>query len=259
MKQILILATLFTFFAGPSNAQIEMTIGDGLIDGERVEPYSSSWRQCTLQDGEWLDMGTITEELVVIGPVIRHRQIGHQSGGIRVQSDTYFERSTFAPLRMETEASRDGERVMYSVRQLTETGYTGVEVRGDVRKELAGIISSVMLPGSLLGLPLATMAYHEEPVTFLASMAAFDGTYEISAQWVGTETMLVDSEEIAAWMIDVEWRHRESGDVYPPGPDGSGGRYWVVSEPPPGVPYVPRYQTDTYAVEFVTDTCPASD
>ena len=259
MKQTLIPAALLAFVAGPSNAQIEMTIGDGRIDGERIQPYSSSWTQCALQDGDWLDMGTVTEELVVIGPVVRHRQTGHQPGGVRVRSDTYFERATFAPLRMETEAVRDGEQLMHNVRQLTETGYTGTEVRGDVRKQLAGIISSAMLPGALLGLPLAAMDYQEEPVTFLASMVAFDGTYDVSARWAGTETMLVDGNEIETWTIDVEWRHRESGDVYPPGPDGSGGRYWVIPEPPPGVPYVPRYKTDTYAVEFVTDTCPAND
>ena len=43
------------------------------------------------------------------------------------------------------------------------------------------------------------------------------------------------------------------------GPDASGGRYWVVPEPPDGFPYVPRYKTDTYAVEFVRNTCPAAE
>jgi len=56
--------------------------------------------------------------------------------------------------------------------------------------------------------------------------------------------------------VDVEWHHRESGDVYLPGPDASGGRYWIVTEPPAGFPYVPRYKTDTYAVEFVGGFCP---
>ncbi len=39
--------------------------------------------------------------------------------------------------------------------------------------------------------------------------------------------------------------------VYPPGPDGSGGRYWVLSEKTAELPHVIRYKTDTYAVEFL--------
>ena len=258
MKNLSIPMALTVMTAAPVHAQIEMTIGDGLIDGSRIEPFSLSWQQCVLQDGEWQDMGTVAEELVVIGSVIRHRQTGGRPDGVRTQSDTFLERSTFAPLRIETEARRDGERLVYAVRELTELGYTGEEVRSDERRALSGAITSSMLHGAAMGLPLAAMAYQEEPVSFLASMVAFDGTYEVTATWVGTETMVSNGVEFDAWMIDVAWLHLESGDVYAPGPDGSGGRYWVVSEPPAGVPYVPRYQTETYAVEFVEGVCPTS-
>ena len=53
-----------------------------------------------------------------------------------------------------------------------------------------------------------------------------------------------------------KWHHRETGDIYPPGPDATGGRYWVVPDPPPGIPYVLRYKTDAYAVEFEREYCP---
>ncbi len=258
MKNLSIPMALTVMVAGPVNAQIEMTIGDGLIDGSRIKPYALSWRQCVLQDGTWQDMGTVGEEVVVIASVIRHRQTGERPDGVRTQSDTYFDRATFAPLRIETQAIRDGERVVHAVRELTESGYTGEEGRGDDRRALSGAISSSMLHGAAMGLPLATMAPQEEPVTFLASMVAFDGTYEVTATWVGTESMFANGVEFDAWMIDVEWLHRESGDVYAPGPDGSGGRYWVVPKPPAGVPYVPRYRTETYAVEFVGGVCGTS-
>ena len=250
--------TLTVLMSGSANAEIEMTVGDGLIDGTRIEDYSFTWRQCAVQEGEWYPAGSLAEELVVIGPVVRHRQAASQAQGVRVQSDTYFERSTFAPLRIETQATRGGERVLSAVRHFTKSGYSGEEVRGEKHKVLSGTISSEMLHGTVMGLPLATMNYQHEPVTFLASMVAFDGTYDVTATWVGGDTLDVNGKEVEAWMIDVEWLHRETGDVYAPGPDGSGGRYWVVPDPPAGVPYVPRYQTDSYAVEFVEGVCPTN-
>ncbi len=113
-----------------------------------------------------------------------------------------------------------------------------------------------MLHGAALGLPLAMLEYQDEPLHFKASMVSFDGTYEVKATWVGRAVLQFEGNDIEAWLIDVEWHHNESGDIYPAGPDESGGRYWVVSNPPEGFPYVPRYQTDTYAVEFISGVCP---
>ncbi len=239
-----------------ATADNTMRIGDGQIDGARLEPYRHTWYQCALQDGQWRDQGKITEEFVAIGDlVIRHRQTAQQPNGVISRSDTFFDRASFAPLRMEMEATLDGERVAYAERELTRDGYTGVLTRGGSTRDLQGDISSDMLHGGAMGLPLATIAYQDEPLQFQASMIGFDATYDVIAEWVGMELLVFGDQEIDAWMIDVEWHHREIGDVYPPGPDASGGRYWVVPEPPAGFPYVPRYKTDSYAVEFIRETC----
>lgn len=240
-------------------ADIKMNLGDGLIDGTNLEPYQLTWQQCALQDGQWQIQGTLTEELVVIGElVLRHRQTTQNPDGIVSQSDTYFDRSTFAPLRMEMEATMNGSRIAYQERRLGADGYTGIAIKGANSKQLQGTINSNMLHGGAMGLPLATMDYHDEPVGFLASMIAFDGTYDVIARWVDKDTLRFEERDVEAWLIDVEWHHRESGDLYPAGPDASGGRYWIVPDPPDGFPYVPRYKTDTYAVEFIAGVCPAA-
>ena len=250
---------LFLAIAVPGHADMNMSVGDGMIDGSKIKPYELTWRQCAIQDDQWLDQGELSEELIVIGDqVLRHRQTTRQPNGVVSRSDTYFDRSSFAPLRMEMEATQDGMRLAYAERQLNAEGYSGTAIRGDTSKPLSGSVSSSMLHGGAMGLPLATMDYQEEPVRFLASMIAFDGTYDVVATWTGKETLLFGSEKVEAWLIDVEWHHRETGDVYAPGPDASGGRYWVVPNPPDGFPYVPRYKTDTYAVEFVAEVCPTT-
>ncbi|MGI9236107.1 MAG: hypothetical protein ACR2QZ_01835 [Woeseiaceae bacterium] len=252
----LLVPSLLLAFNPAALADTKMAIGDGLIDGARLEPYKLTWRQCSFQDGQSQSQGTLDEELVVIGDIVRHRQSAVQPNGALSRSDTYFERSTFAPLRMEMEATMDGSRLVYVERVLDVDGYTGFAMQGDQSKKLQGSISSSMLHGGAMGLPLATMKFQDEPVEFLASMVGFDATYVVIAVWVDKETLEFDGQKIESWLIDVEWHHRESGDVYPPGPDASGGRYWVVPNPPDGYPYVPRYKTDSYAVEFDTHFCP---
>lgn len=254
-KYLLLVAMLCTSLT--ASADNKMTIGDGQIDGSMLKPYRLIWRQCALENGQWQDSGSLTEELVVIGDqMLRHRQTAHQPDGVMSRSDTYFDRSSFAPLRMEMSATKDGNRMVYVERQFSPGGYSGVAIKGEDRKELKGKISSNMLHGGAMGLPLATMDKQTEPVEFLASMVGFDATYDVVANWAGKEVLVFEGQQIETLLIDVEWRHRESGDVYPPGPDASGGRYWVVPNPPEGFPYVPRYKTDTYAVEFVEDICP---
>jgi len=232
--------------------------GQGMsIDGTRIQPYALTWRQCAIKDEKWINTGSLEEELVAIGEqVFRHRQIGSPGNGVVSRSDTFFDRASFAPLRIETTITRDGVTIAYAERVLDDAGYTGHTLRDGERKEVSGAISSQMLHGMAMGLPLAAMDVPDGPVSFLASMMSFDATYTVIATWVGTETISYDGTEIIAALVDVEWHHRESGDVYPPGPDASGGRYWIVTEPPDGFPYVPRYKTDTYAVEFVGGFCP---
>ena len=233
-------------------------VDPGQIDGSTIKAYDLTWQQCVKQEDKWVNQGRLAEDLVVIGEsVLRHRQTNQRpDGGISV-STTFFDRHSFSPLRMETNVTGpDGKQVASLVHILDATGYTGVMMRGDDSKQLSGKITSKMFHGGALGLPLAAMTKPKEAVSFDASMMGFDATYKVEATWVGTETLMFGDQKILTQLVDVEWHHQESGDIYPPGPDASGGRYWIVSNPPPGFPNVPRYKTDTYAVEFVPGACP---
>ncbi len=241
--------------AGAGN---EMVVGDGQIDGRKIEPFEITWHQCGFENDQWKDQGMVTEVLTPIGDaVLRLRRNMLQSNGVTGVSTTYFDRATFAPIRMETDITdAAGTRLAYSQRDLNADGFTGVLDRGGKIKNLQGEINSNMLAGGSLGLPLATIAYQKEPLEFLASMMSFDASYRVKAEWAGSETLDFEGKQVEAWLVDIEWHHQELGDVYPPGPDASGGRYWVVPNPPDGFPYVPRYKTDTYAVEFIEGVCP---
>lgn len=248
---------MLTALAGAGALASEMSVGDGQIRGERIAPYEHTWRQCSRQDGVWTDLGDLTETVVVIGEnTLRHRQQVARPDGVTTLATTYFERQSFAPARMELEAKGpDGVTLLSATRTLDHTGYKGAMRRGEEVQPLQGTLNSSMLHGGALGLPLATLDFQKEPLEFAASMMNFDASYRVIATWAGRETLRYDGREVEAWWIDLEWHHDALGDVYEPGPDGSGGRFWVVPNPPPGFPYVPRYQTDTYVVDFLLEAC----
>ncbi len=257
MKKQILIALMLLSIDGAAGTSTKMIVGDGQVDGRKVESFELTWQQCAFQDDQWVSQGTVTEALTPIGDtVMRLRRDVRQSNGVTGMTTTYFDRASFAPIRMETEVTAaDGSLLAHSQRDLTADGYRGFAVRGAEKKPVEGAVSSNMLDGGSLGLPLATIAYQEQPLEFLASMMSFDASYRVRAEWVGREVLEHGDQQVEAWMIDIEWHHKELGDVYPPGPDASGGRYWVVPNPPDGFPYVPRYKTDTYAVEFIKGVC----
>jgi hypothetical protein len=257
-------AFFLVMLAGCTNASTAtwpLAIGDGQIDGRKIAGYELQWQQCTFTEGSWVDGGMLTEQVTVIGDqILRLRQIAERQGGPTTVATTYFERDTFGPRRMEIVAIMpDASRKLLAVQELNSDGYQGWSALGGARENVQGKINSKMIHGGAMGLPLATLGYQESPVEFAASMMNFDATYRVIASWAGRETFNYNGQKVEALLVDVEWHHHESGDVYPPGPDASGGRYWLVPNPPEGFPNVPRYQTDTYAVEFERGVCPESE
>ena len=237
-------------------------MGDGQVDGFLIRPYQHVWRQCSLRDGEWIDGGTFTETAIEVKDgerLLRVEQGTERPDGARSQSIIHFARSSLAPLRMETlQYDPDGAELGSSYYILTADGYSGEVTRGEETRDVSGnSVTSNQFPGTNFGLALATLDPEEDfPLELPASMIQFDAGYRVIASIAGRETLDTARGPVETWMIDVEWHHLEQGDVYPGGPDASGGRYWVIPNPPAGVPYVPRYKTDTYAVEFVPGACP---
>lgn len=234
-----------------------MVMGDGTVRGERIDDYEFTWLQCAKQEDGWVDGGTMTESFVWLGDEARHTQQSEQPNGIVGVSTTFFDRASLAPLRMEqTVTGPDGKTLASVSRTLNKDGYTGVSRRGDLATDLSGLVNSEMWHGGALGLVLATIDSASYPVEFASSMIGFDGTYRTIATLAGRETLDHGDTSVEILLVDIEWHHNESGDVYPPGPDASGGRYWLVTDPPPDVPYVPQYRTDTYLVSTLLDACP---
>jgi len=259
MNRTLIVAFLiFSLASTAAHANNDMVVGDGRIDGTKAKEYDLTWRQCSLQGEAWVRGADLSESLTVTGPdELSLRQVTHRDGGITVEASSNYDRKSFAPLQLEqTATSGDGDQLAHSIHRLTADGYEGHVNRGGESKDVSGDVSSHMLHGGAMGLPLALLPYQDTPLKFNASMIAFDASYTVTAEWAGSETIEYEGEAVDVWFVDIEWLHEGLGDIYPPGPDASGGRYWVAHNPPAGFPYVLRYKTDTYAIEFLPLACP---
>ncbi len=234
-----------------------ISVGDGNVDGRRILAYEEIWKQCSLQDGAWVDGGTLTEQAIVIGEQLRHRQITARPDGIRSVATTYFTHASLAPLRMELAVTDPaGKPLASSVRELRADGYSGQVTRpGQEEQLVSGTISSGMYHGGVLGLPLATLDFANIDYELDASMMMFDAHYKVFATSAGTEKLEHNGDIFTTQLVDIEWHH-DNGDIYPPGPDGSGGRFWLLADRSEDLPHVLRYKTDSYVIEFHSEYCP---
>lgn len=265
MRRLLIVL-LLALGIGPLAAAVTVIQpGDGQVDGTRIRPYQQIWRQCSRQDGAWVDGGTFAETLIEVKDgerMWRLEQSSERPDGRRGQTVIHYDRRSLSPLRMESrQFGPDDTELASASYSFDAQGYKGQVIRGDETREVSGdAVTSQQFPGGNFGLALATLDPEKDfPAELPSSMVQFDAGYRVIATVAGQEALETASGSVDAWLIDVEWHHLGTDDVYPGGPDQSGGRYWVVPRPPQGFPYVPRYQTDTYAVEFVQGTCPASN
>ena len=236
-----------------------MTMGDGQVDVSSLKPYEFTWIQCAVQEETWINMPQLTESMSFPDDqsVLLQQSSTRPDGG-QSKVKMLFDSPAFAPRKLDARhANGNGDVLAASEFEFTEEGYSGSRTQGGQTNEVNGHVNATQFAGTTMGLPLASLGWQDEPLEFSASMVSFDGTYDVIATW--TERITLETANGASYEVfhvDVHWHHRETGDVYPPGPDATGGRYWLVPDPPEGIPYVLRYKTDAYAVEFEREYCP---
>ena len=55
-------------------APMRFAMGDGVVNGLAVGEYESSWQQCMVQEGAWVNGGVVAERATIIGPLLRHQR-----------------------------------------------------------------------------------------------------------------------------------------------------------------------------------------
>lgn len=241
----------------PLQDEIEKTeifMGDGQIGGEELEPYDFTWNQCTFQDGEWVTGLPVRETLQLRsdGQIELSQFSSAPDGAQTVITHVLDAQSLRRTELIQKVKTPDGTELGSARLSFSSDGFT---IKAGDEERPGGTISSNMYGGAYLGLPLSMVDYSDGAVVLDAGMLAVQGTYRVEAFPMGVETIGLVNGSVYAQRVDVRWLHHESGDIYEPGPDGSGGRYWLLTTPQTDLPRVLAYKTDTYAIEFSPMTC----
>ena len=244
-----------------SVAPVTVTMGDGTISGAEIVPYDHSWQQCTLTDSGWNNGSALIEKVDMIGEhVLRVAQTTSPQPGVTSNVAHYLDRATLAPIRSEMRFSGpDGVTLAERLWSFDATGYQAKISQGGQTMEKSGDLTNKMYNAITLGIPLSAIENWDSPVSMTGLMTQFDASYTLTATQVGGEIIRTADGNVAVRWIDVHWVHNGVGDVYPAGPDASGGRYWITEKSEAGLPRVLRYKTDTYAIEHLPRFCPAQE
>ncbi len=235
---------------------------------ERVVAYEGRWQQ--FDRGSGAPLSSYAESLAPAAAdgveVLEHRIVMELPNAARVVTVTHHDHASLAPLKIDSRLiGGSPERPSQRTFEFTDSGYT-VRTRGP-EEQVSELQVSVSVKGfnasnfglAIAGLPLAAGYRARLP----ALMPQLQGSYWTVIEVTGeTAFSLPDGTTIDAWLVDVNWLHLESGDIYPGGAEGSGGTYTIAKRIEAGHPRVLRYLTDTSdvrLVEITGDRLPAAE
>ncbi len=221
--------------------------GDEPLAGiEQIKPFHGVWSQRAAGEDGWTDAGTIEERLELLQDGNwRHTQISHRPDSSRVEAirilaaDTLLVRSLEQTLHGFPDTAPRSINVVFQDHQ----------IRKQTRMSDGQVVEAkTCMPfdgydGMIFGLVLAALPLKEGMQYRLPSvMSAFMHGFWANADMKLAEPVkLADGKDYRQWRVDVEWLNINDGDIYPPGPDESGGSYYILENPPAGTPPVYRY------------------
>jgi hypothetical protein len=237
-------------------------VGDSRIDGAGLQPYEGVWsigsvgKAGPLEIGEKIQAGNVSvqklERVELDGrPVWRRTIIRKPAGSDTVLAtiSVYLEVETLKPLR--ATILQPGRQEMGFVYDWDEDaihtlgGPSGAGVPPVMSMDLK------MLEAGAHDVWMAALPYEEGFTAKIPVLMASAGAkYWAVPRVVGSETVdLGDGTQLDAWVVELDWWGIAGDSSYFPGGGrndtaGTGGKYWILKNPPPGVGKVFRVQTE---------------
>ncbi len=239
-------------------ATADDTAGAGAVEGRRIGAYEARWSQKMLQDGEWAEIGRIEEKATLSRhdgtEVLEHSQTLDWQGQPRTVNTMIFDRASLLPRRLERKIV-DGppEAPTSIVYSFGDREIKGEALIAEETKSFAIETPGPMFDGLTFGLVLAALPLKDGFVAELpATMPQMRANYSVRAEVVGKERITTPGGgSVEAWVVATAWKDLASGEVSPGGADASGGAYFVVPNPPKGMPYVPMYVNESLKIELI--------
>ncbi len=236
-----------------------LLVGDPRIDGTRLEPYAGAWRVFTLGKGasatdpasarsRGVSLQSLQRDELDGRPVWRRTVVRRSADGEELMSATvWLDVATLRPLRA---AARQPDG--------TEIGFVydweDYAIRAIGSEEEAPPIVTLdlaMLEAAAHDVWMAALTYEDGFTARIPVIMASSGAKHWAVpRVVGTEPVeLGDGRRLEAWVVSLDWWGMGGDSSYFPGvrPDGSvgsGGKYWILKDPPRGLGRVFRVRTE---------------
>ncbi len=257
---VLVVGTVSSGVAQEHRPRLE--VGHHDIDGRRLRPFESRWTTVAIRDGERKKGGILAERLeasTLEGREVWRRIQWREMGERRIETTITFDRKTLAPISLEH--TKEGSFPDQVIRRLSvrygPDGATGEQtlVSGETSSITPMPMGARAFETDVMGLVLATLPLRADYQAELPSVYWQMGEqYYIRPRVTGTQDFQdANGRVVTAWKVEVEWLNLRTQDIYEAGDMGSGGTYYVVTDPPPGFPFVPRYVNENTDIVVTFD------
>lgn len=237
-----------------------LDVGHKAVNGKAIQPFSATWTQKQMMNGEWMDLGTITETVSATklnGKTVMKREQMSSIPPIegKKMETLVFNAETLAPISMKVESSgkfpppaTKTSSIEFKGQNVTGeiTSFAG-ETRDINQKHETPMFEAAMLGLVLAALPLEDGYVAELPVNFVMQGSA----WMVRATVTGNKAYASGDKKAEYWKVRTDWRDLSTEDGYPD--DDSGGTYYVTSNPPDGFPYVARYVNPQVDIDLKVD------
>lgn len=237
-----------------------MLVGDPRIDGASLQPYEGVWSVGTvgkagpLRPGERIRATNISlqklERAELDGRTVWRRTVLQKETGTDAELITaiiYMELESLRPIRAlaqqpgATPLGFDYDWDAFTVRTLG----AGTDAPALMTADL------VMFEAAAHEIWMSALPYTEGFTAKIpALMASAEAKYWAVPRVVGSEIVDPgDGTELDAWVVELDWWGMGADNSYFPGGGrndtaGSGGKYWILKDPPAGMGRVFRVRTE---------------
>ena len=225
-----------------------LEVGNKTVKGTKIKPFTATWTSKQHVQGNWMEVGTITETVSMVEvdgrEVMKREQVSVIPPIEGKKTETLlFDPKTLEPIRLSVESSG---KFPPPATQHSDISFNGKYVKGKVTS-FAGETREVdqnndgpMFEAAMLGLVIAALPLEDGYVAELPVNFVMQGSvWVVRATVTGTKDYKMAGKSVSTWEVRTDWRDVASDDGYPD--DDSGGKYYVTTNPPDGFPYVARY------------------
>lgn len=246
-------------FEGPS-----LEVGNKRVQGRRISDFDGRWR---MGEGEGAQVVREWARGDKLGNkrILRRGQVWPMGGPVELHTELTMDPRTLEVLSYQhhvqglPEGAGIGGGLSTIIRwEFEGPAFTRTVGEGEDAKTEALELDRAMFDGNALGLILAALPLKDDYSAKLPVAMSLNLSPELTRYWVGARVTGKESiprdggRDLEAWIVDTAWFDYGSGALTSPGgATRSGGAYWVLTDPPKGVPHVLRYRNDTSRIDWV--------